>query len=229
MRALLIAMIVLGSASACSGRRVGDPTRGETCQRVAPSSCMYATRCGAWAGTQSDCERVARYECCERDGTCGERTFVNSDRLETCLATVRGAACGSNPLASDACRTATGVTAPPLDGGAGTFVPPQDAGSPARLYLSCAGAMTCGGGEDCYVLSWEITDFACTRPCSGPDDTSCPGGHCVRLTTGPRGEPAMSGTPVCLESCSSDSDCTIRGWTCVMTTTGFHVCLPAGT
>jgi hypothetical protein len=187
---------------------------------------MYATRCGAWAGTQSDCERVARYECCERDGTCSERTFVNPDRLETCLATVRGAACGSNPLASDACRTAIGATAPPLDGGAGTFVPPQDAGPPSRLYLSCAGAMTCGGGEDCYSLDYLHLAYACTRPCSGPNDTSCPGGHCVRLTTAPRGETPMSGTPICLESCSTDSDCTMPDWTCVMTSTGFRVCLP---
>lgn len=227
MRDLLIAMMVMSSASACSGRAGGgDPTRGATCEQAAPSSCMYAIRCGAWVGTQADCERATRYECCERDGTCGEAVVVDSGRFETCLATIRGAVCGSNPLESDACSTAIGMPPATSDAGADAFVPPADAGPPSRLYLSCAGGMTCGAGEDCYRLDWVGLDYACTRPCSGPDDTSCPGGHCVRITTAPSGEPAMDGTPVCLESCSTDSDCTGGGWTCVMTTTGFRVCLP---
>lgn len=231
-RHTLIAAVLLAAAiSACSND--DSPTRGSVCRELAPAACTYAIRCEAWEGTQEDCERVQMHECCERDGACGDEVAVDSDLLETCLATIRGATCGSNPTGSEVCRDAVTVPSmPAADAGtdAGSdvdaFVPPADAGAPSRLYARCPGGEGCGASETCYTLTYGTTDFACSMPCTGPDDTSCPAGHCVRTRTAPYGETPADGTAVCLESCTTAADCTIAGWQCLMTATGFRVCLP---
>lgn len=227
-------MMTLACIGGCSNGNTR--TRQSVCAETAPATCMYAIRCDDWAGTQEDCENVANFECCERDGTCEEEVIVDADRFDTCLATVRGATCDTHPLESEACRTAIDVPPPPAED-AGTVVPrdagsepdaaPIDAGDPSRLYQSCAAGAACGVAEDCYTITIESTGSACSRACAGPDDTrSCAGGHCVRIRAAVNGGPQMNETPTCLEACSTAADCSIPGWRCVSTRTGFDVCVP---
>ncbi len=219
------------AALALVGCSNSSPTRGSVCDDLAAAACTHAIRCEAWGGTRADCELVQRHECCGEDGTCDQAVDLDADAFEVCEATLRGATCGSNPLVSDACRSAIRPRSSPdasvgVDaGGDGVDASTApDAGSPSRLYASCAAGRTCGSSEACYTVAYGTIDHVCSSACS--DDSTCPSGHCIRMRAAASGGDLVDRTPLCLEACTTATDCTIAGWQCVATRTGAQVCVP---
>lgn len=230
-RTLLAVTTALLALSACTN---AERSVGEVCDRLVAPLCEYRIRCMDWAGSQEDCERVERFECC-RDAACEARVIADDELLDTCAASIRGAVCEpGGPALSEACEDA--VRPVPIDAGpppgfdAGP--PPTDAGTDAgptdRLYEECSSDDDCPGTDRCAALPGAAgAGELCTHACASPDDTrSCPGGHCVRVTVRYGTGPFESGIPTCLEACTpGGSDCR-AGWECISTSTGFDVCHP---
>jgi outer membrane protein assembly factor BamB len=159
-------------------------------EQCTPADAGTSSCTTAWCGPTSDGGGVYYGAC--NGGTCLPAFLPDGGTTGLCMASgsadaglEAGAACASSRGSGALCATGTFCV---QVGGGSACLPLCD--YPAATYGWDGGGPSCGSGQSCIFLAWNIAAGACAETCTASTAGSCPGGTSCQVWNGLTNEAA---------------------------------------